>query len=184
MTATTRTARTRRLLVPVATLLAAASIAVASGATFSSSSANAASAVTSGTLTHSNSRANQAIFSATNIKPGDTVVGKVTITNTGTLPAKFSLHQAAANNGFVDKGMLGLKVVDESSNTERFAGTFGANFGNNGTVDLGTWNPGEARTFRFEAKLDQNATNQEQNKTATATFSWSGVQTDGVVIGG
>jgi len=51
----------RKVLVPLATLLAAGSIAVGSGATFSSTTGNTISAVIAGTLTQSNSKDGQAI---------------------------------------------------------------------------------------------------------------------------
>src|SRR5687768_9240195 len=46
----------RKVLIPLATVLAAGTIAVGSGATFTSTTGNTASAVTSGTLKHTNSK--------------------------------------------------------------------------------------------------------------------------------
>ncbi|MCW2790898.1 MAG: hypothetical protein JWP56_3201, partial [Aeromicrobium sp.] len=43
--------KTKKILLPLATLVAAGAIAVGSGATFTSTSANTISSVTSGTLT-------------------------------------------------------------------------------------------------------------------------------------
>ncbi|MTV24498.1 hypothetical protein FTX61_03575 [Nitriliruptoraceae bacterium ZYF776] len=183
MTATTRTSRTRRMLVPVATLLAAASIAIASGATFSSTSANAASVATSGTLTQSNSNANATIFTgAGNIKPGDTVVGTVTITNTGTLGARFTLNEVDATNGFQTPSNLQLVVTDTTDGSEVFSGTFGTMPA--GGIALGEFADGEARTYRYEVTLAEGATNVEQGRTARAEYRWDAVQTDGEIIGG
>ncbi|MBD8608868.1 hypothetical protein IFT73_18580, partial [Aeromicrobium sp. CFBP 8757] len=88
--------KTKKILLPLATLVAAGAIAVGSGATFTSTSANTISSVTSGTLTQSNSKANAAIFNLTNIKPGDVVNGSLTIKNTGSLPATFSLTETSS----------------------------------------------------------------------------------------
>ena len=88
-TATTPARRNRRkVLVPLTTVLVAGAVAVGSGATFTSTTDNTISSVTSGTLTHTNSKDRAAIFNLpANLKPGDVVNGTVTITNTGSLPA-------------------------------------------------------------------------------------------------
>lgn len=91
---------TTKILVPLATLAAAGAIAVGSGATFTSESNNTISAVTSGSLTHTNSKDDQAVFNLPTMKPGDTVNGTLTLTNTGTLPAAFSLTETGSTNGF------------------------------------------------------------------------------------
>ena len=44
---------------------------------------------TSGSFTQSNSRAGMPIFTATNVGPGDSASGEVTIANTGTLKGNF-----------------------------------------------------------------------------------------------
>jgi spore coat-associated protein N len=62
-------ATNKKVLVPLATLLAAGAVAVESGATFTSRTGNSVSAVTSGTLLQSNSKENQAIFDLTNLTP-------------------------------------------------------------------------------------------------------------------
>jgi spore coat-associated protein N len=165
----TATARSRRLLVPMATMLAAGAIALASGASFTSSSANAASTYATGTLTQSNSRANEAIFTGTNLKPGDTVTGSVTIENTGTLAADFRLTETATN-GFVDPSRLQLQIREDGDSI--FSGTFGTA----DTIDLGTFEAGESRTYLYTAKLAQDAPNAEQGRTASASYAWDAVQ--------
>src|SRR5690606_16845730 len=57
-----KTTRSKKVLVPLATLLAAGAIAVGSGASFTSTTENTISAVTSGTLEQSNSKDNAAVF--------------------------------------------------------------------------------------------------------------------------
>jgi hypothetical protein len=165
---------TRKLLVPLATLLAAGAIAVGSGATFTSTSGNTISAVTAGTLTQSNSKANAAIFTLSNMKPGDVVNGSVTLTNTGSLPATFSLSEDSSVNNFAGSDLTET-ITDTTTNTVVYSGVFG------GLVDgqkqaLGTWPAGQAHTFTFSVALDINATNVDQAKTANAVYSWSSVQ--------
>lgn len=167
---------TRKFLIPLATLVAAGGIAVGSGATFTSTTGNTISSVTAGTLTHTNSKADQAIFTLTNMKPGDTVKGQLTLTNTGSLPAAFSLTEVTSANTFATNGSnLTLDIVDNTSNSTVYSGTFG------GLVDgakntLGTWAAGSARTFTFTVKLSQDAPNGDQGKTASAVYTWDSVQ--------
>ena len=175
VTEATKPRRTRRILVPLATLCAAGALMVGSGANFLSDSTNPANIYASGTLTQSNSKAGTAIFAVNNLKPGDTVNGEVTITNTGTLPAVFSVTETASNL-FADP--TNLQMVVTHGATEIYRGTFGGLT----TKNLGRFNAGEARTYRFSTTLKSSATNAEQGKTATATYVWNAVQTDNEVI--
>ncbi|WP_269304007.1 TasA family protein [Aeromicrobium sp. HA] len=169
--------RTKKILVPLATLLAAGAIAVGSGATFSSTSGNTISAATSGTLTQSNSKAGKAVFSLDNLKPGDTLNGSLKLTNTGSLAAAFSLTEVASTNGF-DGENLKLVIKNTTKNTTVYTGTFGGLA--DGTKNaLGTWAPGEANDYTFTVTLDQAAPNTQQGKSATATYTWDAVQLDG-----
>ena len=60
----------KRAIVGLATILAATAVAVGSGATFTSETANAESSFVSGTLTQSNSKDGVAIVTGANMKPG------------------------------------------------------------------------------------------------------------------
>ncbi|GAB3518159.1 TasA family protein [Arthrobacter monumenti] len=164
--------RRRRLLLALAGLLAATALTIGSGADFVSSSVNTSNAYTSGTLTQSNSKANAAIFNLSNVKPGDTVNGTVTITNTGSLASTFTLKETATN-GFTNKANLKLTVTQEGVTAPIWTGTFGEL----ASVNLGTFAAGEARTFTFSTNLAQSAGNDEQGKTATAVYTWDAVQT-------
>lgn len=169
--------RTKKILVPLATLLAAGAIAVGSGATFSSTSGNTISAATSGTLTQSNSKAGKAVFTLDNLKPGDTLNGSLKLTNTGSLAAAFSLTEVSSTNGF-DGENLKLVIKNTTKNTTVYTGTFGGLA--DGTKNaLGTWAPGEANDYTFTVTLDQAAPNTQQGKSATATYTWDAVQLDG-----
>lgn len=175
----------RKILVPLATVVAASAVAVGSGATFTSQSGNTISAVTSGTLTQSNSKADKAIFSLTNIKPGDVVNGSVTLTNTGSLPANFSLTETSSTNGFGFKPAPNTAVNDLSltiTNTTKNVQVYSGNFGDlvDGTpVSLGHWAPGEANVYVFSVALSQDAPNADQGKTASAVYTWDATQDAG-----
>ena len=178
-TAQDRPTRNRRkVLVPLATVLVAGAVAVGSGATFTSTTNNTISSVTSGTLSHTNSKDGKAIFTIpSNLKPGDIVNGAVTITNTGSLPAAFSLTEVTSANAFTGSNLT-LTITEAGKTTPVYDGTFGGL--TDGTKNaLGTYASNEARTYTFTVKLDTNTTNVDQNKTASATYQWDSVQQDG-----
>ena len=76
----------------------AAMMAVASGASFTSTSANAGNIVTAGNLTHSNSKAPGAILNVSGLKPGESQNGTVDITNTGDVDGVFTLSKSDVVN--------------------------------------------------------------------------------------
>jgi len=168
----------RKILLPLATVVAAGAIAVGSGASFSSTTGNTISAVTAGSLKHTNSKDGAAIFTIPNMKPGDTVNGSLVLTNTGTLPADFSLTETSSSNTFVAGSDLSLDIVDVTANATVYSGTFGG-LTDNVKNAIGTWQPGAAHTFRFTVKLSQDAPNTDQGKTAGATYTWDSVQLSG-----
>ncbi|MET1038049.1 MAG: TasA family protein [Aeromicrobium sp.] len=166
--------KTTKILLPLATLVAAGAIAVGSGATFTSTSANTISSVTSGSLSQSNTKANAAVFNLTNIKPGDVVNGSLTIKNTGTLPATFSLTETASTNTFTGANLT-LAVTNTTTNKVVYTGTFGGLV--DGTKnDLGLVEPGVSNDYTFSVKLDQATTSADQGKTASAAFQWDSIQ--------
>jgi spore coat-associated protein N len=175
--ATPTTRNRRKVLVPLATVLAAGAIAVGSGATFTSTTGNTASAVTSGTLKHTNSKDGKAVFDLTNLKPGDTLNGTLTLTNTGSLPAAFSLTEVSSANTFTGANLT-LTITDPAVATPVYTGTFGGLVDGTKTT-LGTYAPGDAHTYTFTVKLAQDTPNTDQNKTATAVYQWDSVQLDG-----
>jgi hypothetical protein len=164
----------RRLILPLAALLAAGAIAVGSGADFVSNSVNTNNAFSSGTLTQTNSKANAAIFNVANMKPGDTVNGTVTITNNGSLASTFKLTEAATN-GFATPADLQLTITQNGVAAPVWSGTLG-NLTAAGPLSLGQFAAGEARTYTFSVNLIQAATNAEQGKTASATYTWDATQ--------
>ncbi|MCD9199802.1 TasA family protein [Aeromicrobium wangtongii] len=166
-----------KILLPLATLVAAGAIAVGSGATFTSTSTNTISSVTAGTLSQSNSKANAAVFNLTNIKPGDVANGSLTITNTGSLPARFSLTETASTNTFTGSNLT-LVITNTTTNKVVYTGAFGG-LADGAPQDLGLVNPRVANNFTFSVKLDQATPNTDQGKTATAAFKWDSVQESG-----
>ena len=173
-TAIANPSRRGRILLSLAGLLAAGAVAVGSGADFAASSVNTDNAFTSGSLSLSNSKAISAVFNMSNLKPGDSVTGSVAITNSGTLPASFTLKETATST-FPNADLLTLKITDAKNPKIVWAGNLGAL----GTTGLGSWAAGEQREFVFTVTLSKDATNAEQGKTATALYAWGAVQAEG-----
>jgi hypothetical protein len=166
----------RKILVPLATTMAAGAIAVGSGATFTSATNNSLSAVASGTLTQSNSKASSAIFQLDSLKPGDTLNGYLSLTNTGSLPATFSLTEVSSTNTFTGSNLT-LKITNTTTGTQVYSGTFGG-LQDGLKNDLGAVAPGVQNDYRFQVTLASTTDNTDQGKTASATFKWDSVQLD------
>jgi hypothetical protein len=165
----------KKVLFPLATAALAGALAIGSGADFASSSSNTAGSVTAGKLEQTNSKGTGSILSLGNMKPGDSVYGQVTITNSGTLPQLFSVTETDTN-GF-STGVLSEKIEDvtnAASPTVVYSGAFGSA----GTKSLGStaWAPNEAHTYRVTVTMAPTATNLEQGKSASAAFAWNGTQ--------
>lgn len=164
-------------------LILAVVIAAASGAIFTSSSANPENTFTAGNLSHSNSKPNIAILSAADMVPKDISTGEVTITNTGDVSGNFSLassgitDQPGPNGGKLSEA-LNLKIVDTStSNTEIYNGKFNAM----PTKNLGTWASGAAHKYEFTVTFPDSGTpsgattgdNAFKDSATKINFAWT-----------
>jgi spore coat-associated protein N len=173
-------ANPRRALAAMATLLIAVGVTAASGASFTASSVNSSNTFTAGTLSMSNDKAGAAIFSASNMKPGDVATGEVDIKNTGSVNGAFTLAKTAlTNNNATYKMSTQLNVVisdcgtdsDCSSKTLVTSGTLDAIA--NSAVSVGTIPGGVTHRYEFVATFDSNADNNYQSKSTTAEFTWN-----------
>ena len=164
------TATSRKVLVPLATLLAAGAVAVGSGATWTSTTSNSV-AVTSGTLLHTNSH-NGTTMRLTNIKPGDTMTGTVVVTNTGTTSSKLDIAASAPSSTF--SSALTISVTENG--TSLYNGAFNSLAINQTDIDF---NPNATATYVVTVSLASSATNVDQDKAASATFTWTQTQVAG-----
>ncbi|WP_210491731.1 TasA family protein [Patulibacter sp. SYSU D01012] len=165
----------RRLIATLTMVLAAAGVAVGSGATFTSKTANAANTFTSGTLLQSNSKDGAAVVTGANLKPGDTKTGEVTIKNTGTLAGDFKLAETNAQNGF-SAGSLALKIEDVTVASAPKT-VYTGDLGGLGSKTLGSFAAGEAHTYRVTVTLATSAPNADQGKSATSDLEWTATPT-------
>jgi spore coat-associated protein N len=187
-------ARPRRTVTALATALAAAGVAVGSGADFTSRSANPANTFTAGTLVMDNSRDAAAIFSPSNMKPGGAPqTGTVDIQNKGSLAAAFTLTRdqldstdAGASNPSAFATKVNLVVTDcgaydgatapgcgDAGETEVYSGTLAAM---DAATRLGDYSAGEKHRYQFAAALDASAGNEYQGDSSSARFVWDAAQ--------
>ena len=166
----------KRALIAQATALVASVAAIGSGADFSSHSANPANTFSSGTLVQSNSKNGVAIVTGSNLKPGDSRSGEVTITNTGSLAGTFKLMEANAANSF---GAGDMTVMIEDVSGAKPVSVYSGEIGKvpAAGIGLGSFAAGEARTYRFTATFAKEAPNSDQGKAARADYEWDAVPT-------
>lgn len=171
--------------------IASAGVLTGSFAAWTAQSTNPGNSVTSGTLTMSNDKAATSIFTASNVKPGDTGSNSVTIANTGSIPMTVRLTQDSVTSSGIEAS-LGLKVYDQTRNRCYWpvdqAGACPASYGAwNATATLaaktlpntsgGTqWAAGESHTFTISWELAASSPNSDQGKTGSFRFVWDGTQ--------
>jgi spore coat-associated protein N len=175
----------RKLVGALFVLMLAAMMAVASGASFTSTSANVGNIVTAGTLTHDNvaSGPNNTILTVDNLMPGDDAQGTVTLTNTGdgdgilTLD-KSNLVNTPATPAFSAKLDLVVQdVTNPGSPVIKYDGKLGA-MGQ--ITNLGPIAPGASKTYQFivefpDGGVPASATtgdNRYKNASTTVDYNW------------
>lgn len=176
------TSASGKLLVPLATLLAASAVAIGSGATWTSES-EASVSVTSGMLELTSDQEG-ATLTLTNIKPGDSMSGDVVIENTGTVDALLVLDSSnLVNDTFSDN--LTITVMEGTNELYNgpFSGLsiatnsadFGADTDGTGTADT----TNDTVTYSITVALDAASPNTDQSQNASVDLNWTATQTDG-----
>lgn len=173
----------RKLVGALAVLMMAAMMAVASGASFTSTSANVGNIVTAGTLSHTNSA--NTILDVQKLMPGDSAEGTVTLTNTGDGDGVFSLQKA----NLVDSDpavpfsakldLLIEDVTDPANPIVRYTGKVGGM----GTRAMGTIAPTQSRTYKFTVTFPDGGKpsapdagdNLYKGASTTVDYNWESV---------
>jgi len=192
------TTASRKVLVPLATLLAAGAVAVGSGATWTSST-DTSVAVTAGKIVHANDRGD-ATLTITKITPGETVSGSLQIRNDGDVPIDLAVSQATGTNpatptnafgdhqvsdgqgGFVTVSNLQLAILVDG--TPVWDGDFDALPADTSlATDIDAVTDAVAGTddtveVTFEVSLDADSPNTDQGKTAGAKFLFVTTEND------
>lgn len=176
----------RKVLLAFGGLMAAAALAVGSGANFNSTSANPSNVFTAGTISSSNSKASAAILTATNIVPGNTATGTVDIKNTGTASGTFTLTHTAPVDTPVSPGLskkLTLTIVDQGDPAcvtacpafvTLYTGTISAQ---PASIALGAFPAGATHRYVYTAAFPDGGTggadNAYQGASTSVEYDWS-----------
>ena len=140
-----------------------AMMAVASGASFTSTSANPGNIVTAGTMSHSNSEAGDTILAVTGLKPADSASGTVDIANTGDSDGVFTLTKSNVVDGDTGNPLSAkLDLLVEDLGTPSSPGTpvekYNGKLGAMGALNLGTYTPGAAHRYKFTVTFPDGGT--------------------------
>jgi spore coat-associated protein N len=172
-----------RALVALAALVAAAAVAVGSGAAFTASSANPSNTFAAGTLSILNSKEGLAVLTASNMKPGDSATGTVDVKNTGSLSGVFALSRSSivdSDGSNPLSAKLNLVVKDcgnfssgtptcDVGDPQKYSGTISAM----GSVALGTFAASEEHRYEFAVTFDSSAGNAYQGDSSSVQFDWN-----------
>ena len=183
--------------VPVALLGSSALVWNASYSAFTSTTENAANNWSAGTVALTDDDANTAMFTATNLKPGQTGRKCIEVTSNGSLPSGVKLYgksysqtKALATNMTVtvEEGS-GAQFGDctnftpLASNAEIFSGTLDA-FGTTKTAynsGVGGWQTtgagNEKRSYRIIYTVQSTIPDSAQGGTAQIGFTWEAQNT-------
>ncbi len=136
-------------LVVLALLAVALQSLVFSEASYVARSSNAGNVFTAGSLSHTNSMANQVVLDASYLRPGLSKQGALTITGGGNLTGAYTLSKASLADTPSSPGLsntLTLTIQDVTSGTTTlYAGTVAAFT----SCSLGGIATGVTRTYRF-----------------------------------
>jgi hypothetical protein len=169
--------RSRKILIPLATMAVAAAVVVGSGATWTSESDNHVS-VTAGQIVHVNAH-NGATLSVTRLKPGSEVSETLTITEgaDNNLDSTLKMVPSKVASG-ITAGDLLVKVAGNGQD----AGF--VNFEKLAQVDLGALDDGYGSTvITITVKMPTTAGSENQGKAASADLKFVTTTTTGAEKG-
>jgi hypothetical protein len=132
---------------------------------------NPAHVCNSGNLVQEASRSGFAILLSPDLDPGEGRLGEIVIANLGVLPAVLRLSELNASNGTAPRRVaLAIDEIDGPGRRRIFLGDIGGVPADG--LDLGRFEPGEARTYRFTALLRKSSAGAER-KSVTAAYEWT-----------
>jgi hypothetical protein len=145
-------------------------------------------ATASGALSLSNSREGAAIFTASNLAPGHSTEGTVTIANTGSAVGSLALSTSELSDSPGTYGgnlseVLDLQIAETGSGAEVYSGKLDSM----PERQLGPLAPGESRTYRFAVSLpdsgsppaDWSGENVYQQALTSVAYDWTLTETQG-----
>jgi spore coat-associated protein N len=165
-------------LATMAGVMVAISVVVGSGASFTAHTANPSNVFSAGTLAMTN-EPNGMNVTVSNMVPGDSHTGTVTIKNTGNVQGHFYLEPVDITADTKDFAAQ-LQLVINDGSTEIYSSNPLADLGQ---LDLGTWAAGDSHTYTFTVTFpDQKGVdpitgealdNKFMGASTTAGFKWT-----------
>lgn len=147
-----------------------------SDASFAAASANDSNVFIAGTFGHVNSRNGQVMLQATGMEPGDSSVGTMTLTGTGSLAGAYTLTPVSLTDVPATpalSGTLSLTIEDTTGAPVTLFDDVAANLGEE---DLGVIAPGQTRSYRFTLEYPEGPNiSALQGATMTLRLQVSGV---------
>jgi spore coat-associated protein N len=143
----------------------------------------------SGDVVIQNSLEGEPIISVSNMKPGDTASGQVTLTNTGDARGYFYLAPldlvsppGPGGRTLAENLIVRVTLTKSGATSKKYGGLLS----NMGTVTAGRFFPGESGTYTFEVEAKNTGIpapptlsrpvrgdNKYQGTSASVTFGWS-----------
>jgi spore coat-associated protein N len=125
----------------------------------------------SGALVTANAENGVAVFTGCDLRAGDIRSGKVTIANAGSFAGRFRLFEVDASNSFAPGDLT--MVIDEIGD-ERPVAVYRGDIGEVPVdgIELGGFEPGEERAYRFIVVLAIDSPNGGQGRGAGAAYEW------------
>lgn len=167
---------------PLRLLLAAAVVAVvalALGRGGAGQAAEPVAMVAGGALSQLNSKDGSAILSASGMGPGDSAEGTVTVGNTGTVDGAFALsHPGVQDSPGTGGGALStrLRLVVEDVTAPQPALVYSGEIAGMPAIALGTFRPGEERTYRFTVSFPDGGDSGDdayQGAAMSVQYDWT-----------
>jgi Ca2+-binding RTX toxin-like protein len=144
--------------------------------------------VASGALSLSNSGEGGAIFTASNLGPGHSTEGSVTITNTGSAPGSLTLSASELSDspgtyGGTLSEVLDLSIAESGTDTTVYSGKLDSM----PEQQLGPLAPGDSHTYRFSVGLpdsgnptaDWSGENIYQRASSSIGYEWTLTEAEG-----
>jgi hypothetical protein len=160
-------------------------------AAFTASTTNGSNSWSVGSVAISDDDAGNAMFTVTNLKPGDTNTKCINVAYTGTLNGNVRLYVSALTDGTPKVGDYLKLTIEEGSGATGGATGSCTSFSssstlyNNGTLTnlnttKGSWANGynwavagsATKSYRFSYTLDAATPDDRQGKSVSATFTW------------
>jgi len=170
----------RKVVGALFVLMLAAMMAVASGASFTSTTPNVGNVVAAGVMHIDTDKSGGAILDVHGLVPGHSDHGTVTLSNTGDAAGVLTLSKSnVVNNGAPLSSKVDLTITDVQSGDVIYAGKLGAM----GNRAAGTIAKGGTKTFDFnvafpDADLNQGTSgsdNAYQGASTSVDFAWNAV---------